>query len=769
MFRNFFTTTLRNLARHKGYSLITILGLAIGLTVFSLLALYVTNELGADQYHANANRLYRVDMNEKFGITSIPLMQYTLDTVEEVEAASRLMPYSGAVKYQENRQQTRLTCVDPDFFRMFDFTALRGDLHDALAEPGGIILLQSFAHRLFGDADPIGKVVQFNDIDFTVRAIAADPVRRSQLFVQSGFIAFENLRAFGEDFDNWMWGNYVTYLMFPEGTDQQRLIDQVEAQYQTLKQEHGDHYPDYFLRPFTPLYFDGTKYDHSNHGNRSTVTIFSAAALLIILIAAINFINLATARAMVRAREIGVRKVVGAQQRNLVHQFLGESIITTLLAGIITIAFLELLYPRFADFFEMNLPLHSWLHAAYFLAGLVVLGLIAGIYPAIYLASSIPVEVLKGAQVRGIKGATFRKVLTVFQFAISIALIAGTLIASSQLHYMRTTDAGYTRDHIVHIRLPRGLEDNKQTLKEQILQVTGVQQASYIYTSPGRVILTWGFTDQDGNDYQYRALPTDPEFIDLYEIELVQGRNFSWETQTDQQHVIVNETFLKEFNVEDPFTFPMWDGHTPIIGVVKDFNFRTLHFDYEPLVLLWSWDNVYSVAIKLDAGNPQPTLDALKSIWQQYDPETDFSYMFFDEQFNAMYRNDIRFGSIFRYCTVLAIIIACLGLFGLAAFVTSQRTREIGIRKVLGAPASSIARMLSVEFIRWVALANCIAWPVSWLVMQKWLSRFAFHTSINPLLLVAAGLIAIGIALVTVLYHSLKAAHANPVQALKYE
>ncbi|MFC1898663.1 ABC transporter permease [Candidatus Cloacimonadota bacterium] len=768
MFKNYFKVALRNLTRQKGFSFINIIGLAIGITVFALIMVYVMAELSADKFHRNADRIYRVERQEKFGITSIPLMTRMMAAIPEIEMGSRLMPYPGYLRRGEEYTLQRYVFVDSSFFDMFNFEAVAGDLATALDDKNSMVIKESYAKELFGDDNPIGQEIIFREETFTITAVLKDLDKITQLQTTDLMGNFLKLQDFGEDFENDWWGNYVTYIMLPEGMEPSYLQEKLDTFNAEMKQIIHESYPEHWFNPFKDLYFELGKYDHSLHGNILTVKMFLAAAILIILIACINFINLSTARALVRSREIGVRKVMGANRINLVLQFLGESILLCIIAGILALVLIEITFPYFASFFDTNARIHQTEYYLIFAGGIFLIGFISGIYPAFYLAASVPVEVLRGEQTKGSKGAAFRKVLTVFQFAISIILVAGTLIVQKQLHYIQNKDWGFDKDQIITFRMPSECWNEKRDVfRQEMLNIAGVKDASYVYTPPGRVILQWGYTDPDGIVYNFRTVPTDPSFIDVFGISILMGENWSWDLD-ENQGVIVNEAFVKMMGWENPLEEVIWED-VPIRGVMQNFIFRTLRFEIEPLLLIYDWDQTYSISLKLDGTDFSGIINQVQEKYNEFDNRDNFDYFFLDDDFENFYRAEIRFGKIFGYFSILAIFVACLGLFGLASFLTAQRTKEIGVRKVLGASVSQIIKILSLDFVKWVIVANVIAWPVCWYIMNNWLQKFSFHTTINIFVFLIAGILALFIALITVIFHTYRAASSNPVDALKYE
>jgi len=768
MFKSYFKLALRNIIRQKGFSFINIAGLAIGITVFALIMIFVTGELSADKFHENLDRIYRVERQEKFGITSIPLMTRIMEAIPDIENGSRLMPFPGYIQRGDEYTFHRFVFVDSSFFDMFTFEAVAGDLSTALDDKNSMVIKESYARELFGDENPIGQEIIFRKESFTITAVLKDLDKITQLQTTDLMGNFLKLRDFGEDFENDWWGNYVTYIMLPEGMQPSYLQEKLDAFNTEMKEIVHESYPEHWFNPFKGLYFELGKYDHSLHGNILTVKMFLAAAILIILIACINFINLAVARAMTRAKEIGVRKVVGASRTNLIAQFLGESVLLCIIAGIISLVLIGIFYTDFTEFFDMNAKIHTISNYLLFAVGIFGIGILSGLYPAFYLAASIPVEVLRAECTKGRKGAAFRKILTVFQFAISIILVAGTLIIQKQLHFIQNRDWGFNKDQIITFRMPSECwNDKRDIFRQEVLNIAGVKKASYVYTPPGRVIMQWGYTDPEGIVYNFRTIPTDPSFLDVFEIPLLLGENWSWDLG-QEQGVIVNEEFVKMMGWENPLEEVIWED-VPIRGVMRSFIFRSLHYEVEPLLLIYDWDQTYSLSLKLDGTDIPNTINLLQEKYNEFDERDNFEYFFLDDDYERFYRNEIRFGQIFGFFSLLAIIVACLGLFGLASFLTMQRTKEIGVRKVLGASASQIIKILSFDFVKWVIVANVIAWPACWFIMDKWLQKFAFRTNIGIVVFLISGLLAVIIALITVIFHTYRAASSNPVKALKYE
>lgn len=769
MLKNYFKIALRNLWQQKVYSAINILGLAVGIAVFILIITFGIYELRADKHYQNFNRIYRIEEPEKFAVSSITMMQQVLENVPEIEAGTRLLPIPGLLKREETNYEISIMAVDTTFFRFFEYEAVRGDPSRALREPNSIILVESFARKLFGKEDPLGKPLEFTQLQLTVRAVVKDPVRRTHISTREAFMAFENLRTLGLNFDDRYFANYDTYFLFPENTDQDFILQKTNDYFKSLQEIHGPSYWLYYLNPLRNVYFESGKYDHSWHGNLLTVKIFLAAAWLIIFIACLNFINLATARAILRSKEVGIRQVVGAQKKNLLTQFLLESVLTCLLAGIIAFILVELFYPLFADFYSINLELHQWSYFLSYLLGLGLLGLLTGLYPALYLSLVNTLNALKGHMSQGRGGALFRKIMMVIQFSISVILISGTFIVRDQLNYIKNMDQGYNKDLIINFRIPREVRRGKREIfREELLRVPGVVKLSYVYYNPGKVILQYGYTDSEGQNFRFRVLPTDPDFVDLYGLDIVAGRNFDWNIKTDSSAYLVNETFVQTLGWDDPVGHELYPG-TTVIGVVKDFIHRSLHFELEPLLIPFDWSQTFHVNALLNTDNLNLTIAEIEKLYRKFEPEMDFTYNFLDEDFDLLYQADIRFGKVFSYFSLLAIFVACLGLFGLVSLMVTNRIQEVGIRKVLGASVKQVVLLLNRDFLLLVLAANIVAWPISWLIMKNWLQNFAFRSPIRLEAFLLSALVTFLLALATISFHTVRAAHVNPAKTLKYE
>ncbi|MCF7913149.1 MAG: ABC transporter permease [Candidatus Cloacimonetes bacterium] len=770
MFKNFLVTVIRNHRRHYGYVLINMFGLAVSITVFTLIMSYVQYEYGADKAHHNYDNIYRVDLNDKYGVTPITLRQEIADRFPDI-VCTRYFPRWATVIYEKKKLESKILFADAEFFELFDYEAVQGDFISVMNEPASAIVTESWAKKMFGEEPAIGKTINYNrEIDLEIKAIMKDPEFRSQLLVREVIAPLHSLKGIIDFEDRWF-SNFVTFLQFPAVVSQLEMKEQIENFFLEQHNEVGEYYPVFFLRKFSELYFDSSKFDYCYHGNHGTVMIFLLAAIFIILIACCNYINLSTARAGLRAREMGIRKVNGSSRELLICQMLVESVLLCIISLIVSLAIVWLIYPVFSDFFKINSSFFTVQRLLLLLGFTIGLGLAAGLYPAFYQTSYQPVDVIKGELRSGKRGVIFRKILIIIQFTISIAMISCTLMVFEQLDYFLAQDLGFDKEQVVTFRQTTEIMDNRDAFRQELLKSAHIEQASYLYLALGRIIISsWFMEDGDSeeNKRHFKIIKTDPEFLGVYGIELKSGRNFKADIESDHEKILVNETFVKEFITGDPLQFMIWND-TEVIGVVEDFAFRPLQHEIEPVALLFNPDETFAVSLRIDPVNAKEAMDYVERVFHKYSPEVDFEYEFQDEVFAEFYDQELRFGKIFGYFAVLAVVIACLGMFGLASFLTMSRTKEIGVRKVLGAGTGSIILLLTREYTKMVLLAGMLAVPIAWLVMTNWLNNFAYRIELSGLNFVIAALGALVIAWLTVSWQTWKAARKNPVESLKYE
>ncbi|MCB0567604.1 MAG: ABC transporter permease [Phaeodactylibacter sp.] len=805
MWRNYLNTAIRNLWKQKYYTLINVLGLALGLACFLFILAYVKDELSYDRYHEKADRIYRADFKghifgQEFDLTEVgdPFGPTVLESYPEVVQQARLRDHgSYLVRYENNSyREDEVVFADSTFFQVFTFPLLKGDPKTALVEPGTVVITPAIAKKYFGDEDPIGKtLVLDNEYNYRVTGIMEEMPKNTHFYYNMllSMPSLEESRG-----NQWVSNNFHTYLVLKEGADPRALEAKFPQIIEThigrqLEQYMGMTIDDFFkagnsaeysLFPLTKIHLHSNKFDElSPNSDIRYVYIFSFIGVFILLLACINFMNLATARSSNRAKEVGLRKVVGARRRQLVGQFLSESVLLSLIALLIAVLLMQLAMPYFNQLSGKELNLWradtGWLWAA--MGGLALLvGLLAGSYPAFFLSAFRPVQVLQGLLSRG-GGGVFRNVLVVFQFTITIALLVGALVINKQLQFIQNKKLGFSKEQVLILNDAYALGNNARPFKEAVLQIPGVKSATfsgYLPTPSYRSSTSYfmGKNPSPENAHILFRFEADPDYISTLGMEMVNGRDFSRDNPSDSSAVILNEAAVKIFNLEDPLGQEISHlGEDPsqaqayrVIGVVRDFHFSSLRDKIEPLVLHCGDSKGY-LAMKVNTGNIQALAAALKREWDTFAPNQPFGYDFMDDDFNTMYDSEVRIGRIVGLFTFLAVFIACLGLLGLAAYTAERRTKEIGIRKVLGAPARDLFLLLAKEFTRWVAIACFIALPVAYLAMQNWLQGFEYRVQVDAGTLLLAALAALLAALATVSYHALRAVRRNPVEALRYE
>ena len=798
MFRNYLRVTLNNLKKHKSFSLINILGLAIGLACVILITSYVFHELSYDKYHEKADRIYRLRSDLKISgehldipKTSPPMAQYLVENYPEVLNAVRFIPISRMPVRYQNRlfSEDHIFFADNSVFDIFTFPFSAGDSETALKTANSAVLTEALAEKYFGSDDPIGKVLNINnEYDFTITGVLKNIPKNSH-FVFDMLCSFETLaQTESGQMRNWLSINYYTYILLQDGSDfkllEQKLPEMIEKNVGgLLKAIKGE--MAVYLQPLTSIHL------HSNlmqelSGNSSIVYIyiFVAIAVFILAIACINFMNLSTARSANRAKEVGLRKVMGANRSAIINQFLGESIFFCLISLVLALVLVELSLPFFKSLSGIDLNIgyleHSWIIPV--LIGLAVMtGVIAGVYPAFFLSSFHPVWVIKGIFKAGAGSIRFRSVLVVFQFFISVFLIIVTIGIFNQLHFMKNKRLGFNKEQIIVISISdESTLDSLQPLKEELKKNDSILSVSASSHIPGQTtyvnpFIPEGFSLQD---MQYMGeLYVDQDFLQTLGIELAEGRNFSPDLQTDTQNsVIINETAAYKFGWKDPIGKTIGDvsasgtiKEKTVIGVVKDFHIESLHKKVIPLYIGYTTHALNVLAVRIKPERISETISFIEKKMDQFDPNRPFDYSFLDDSFDSQYRSEEQLSRVFSYFTILAIFIACLGLLGLASYAAEQKTKEIGIRKVLGASVPDIMILLSTQFAKWILIANFLAWPIAYYSLYKWLQGFAYRINITFAAFILSALISFGIALFTILYQTTRAAAADPIRSLRYE
>lgn len=800
MIKNYLKVAIRNLFRHKGYALINILGLAVGLAASLLIVCYVADELSFDRFHAKGDRICRLkaDWSNKGDSrihqlgTPYVLAKTIRDKYPQAEAVTQVSgPVDDIILRRGGTalKETEVYAADPSFFDVFTFPLLQGDPKTALAEPNTAVLTEALAAKCFGAEDPLDKIVEVRDsgtwLPLRVAGVVRDVPRRSHF----RFSMLVSMRTFyPEPSMDWTSNNYTTYLLLAEGVTRQEM-ERTLARIENLDMSGG--------RPHLPwvwtpeplkrihLYADLATGNQPN-GSIGYVRLFTAIAVLILLISGINFVNLATARSARRAREVGIRKTVGSLRRQILAQFLGESVLLSLAALFVAVVILLAVFPSFRSLTGrvLELPLFRHPLAIPGLVGLAVaVGVLAGLYPAFFLSSFKQAEVLKSSPLSGRRRGpvTLRDGLVVFQFSVSVLLIIGALMIGRQLEFIKNSRLGFDKDNVVVVHNADTLAGGLEAYKNRLLRHPRIRGVALASSIPGRGTPNWGIGVEGvprERPMNMNFLVCDQDFADVLDLETARGRFFSREHTSDAAAVVLNERAAEYFDLPEPIGKKVtvwWSSNRPltVVGVIKDFHFESLHRNVRPMgyVLPAALPNRSPgfLLVKAAPAGTTETLAYLQQAWAEVSGGLPFEFSFMDEKIDALYQNDNRAGRIVTLFSLLAVFVSCLGLFGLAAFVAEQRTKEISVRKILGAPVSGLIWLLTGQFVARVAVAVLIAWPVGYWVMSRWLQSFAFRARLSAGIFIASASAALAIVLVTVSSQVIRAASVNPAETLKYE
>ena len=808
MLRNYLKLALRNLKKNKSFSAINILGLAIGIATCLLITLYVLDELSYDRHNEKADRIYRVNAAINFGgtlqklaVAPDPLAFTMVQDYPQVENAVRFRNYGSSVirKGEQNIKEERIISVDATVFDVFTMPMLEGDPKTALKEPNTVVITQDVAQKYFGTTHAVGQVLRFdNSTDYKVTGVIENGPPNAHF----DFDFFVSMAGSAESRqNNWVSFNFNTYLLLREGVKPETIVkkfNEVNEKYlfpqavdlMGITKESFDKSGSYIQFSLTPLTDIHLRSDQiaelGANSDIQFVYIFSAVALMILVIACVNFMNLSTARSANRAKEVGVRKVLGTQRSHLIHQFLTESVVMSLIAFVLGYAIAWLMLPYFNNLAAKELSLSIAQHPVLLpvlLGCSVIVGLLAGAYPAFYLSSFQPIKVLKGRLGSGFRSTYFRSTMVVFQFSISIALIIGTIVIYRQLDYIQNRKLGFNKEQVLILKDTYVLNEQTEVFRNEALRLPDMVSATVSGHLPvpssrnENLYFPEGVIDPK-NSISMQDWDVDVDYLRTMGMELVKGRAFQPGLVTDSNCILINEAAAQVMGIRDPIgkklgklqdvTDKKSMRYYTIIGVVKNFNYESLRQNIEALCMKLG-RSTGNISFRMKTGDVMGVVRNMESLWKKMAPGQAFSYSFLDEDFNAVYRTEQRMGTIFISFAVLAIFIACLGLFGLATYAAEQRTREIGIRKVLGASVGSIAGMLSRDFLKLVLLAAVIVFPLAWWGMHRWLQDFAFRINISWWIFVFAAAVAVLIALITVSFQAIKAAIANPVKSLRTE
>jgi ABC-type antimicrobial peptide transport system permease subunit len=791
MFKNYFKTAWRNITRNKAFSVINILGLVLGLTCSLLIFLWIKDEFSVDAFHKNGKELYQVYERQTYDgkidasyFTQGLLAQELKKQIPEIQYASAF-DYAAAPGTQNTFEAgdkiNKMTGMfaGADFFSMFSFHLLQGSVKQALSEPSEIAISRKMADNFFGSPEKaIGKTIQFeNKESLQVTAVFENvPVNSS--------LQFDFLRSW-TDFikqNSWVnnWGNTdpQTFIQLRKDTDVAKVEAKIKDFIYNYQPKTKGLLTQLALQPFTQRYlYSNFKDGHIDGGRIEYVHLFSIIAIFILLIACINFMNLATARSSKRAKEVGIRKVVGAKRSSLIGQFIGESVLFTFISIVIALVLTSLLLPTFNNLTgkHLVLPIHQPFFYVIIVSLLLLTGLVAGSYPAFFLSSLNPVRVLKGKLQIGRANTFFRKGLVVIQFALSIIIIIATIVIYEQMKYVQAKNLGYNRENLIYMLIEGNLINKYDVFKQETKSNTAILNISKMEESPTGIehhtnSISWPGKSPNLN-VPFADVVVGYDFVKTMKLNLVAGRDFS-KAFNDSTHFLLNETAVEKIGLKDPIGKTItWGRHDgTIVGVIKDFHFNSLHTPIEPLIIRldenWTWG---TILVRIKAGQTKRALSDLEKICKDINPKFPFTYQFSDLQYAKLYKSEQVVSRLSNYFAFLAIFISCLGLFGLAMFTAEQRNKEIGIRKVLGASSKNIVALLSSNFLKPVFISLVIAFPVAWLVAQKWLQGFAYRIHISWWIFLISGIVAILIALITVSYQAIKAAIANPVKSLRTE
>ena len=789
MFKNLLKIAVRHIRKHFGYSLLNILGLTLGISSALFLIIYVSDEISYDRYHENADRIYRVsskitETDDQFtwNVAQIPFGPQVVQDYPEVQSFVRFINMPRALYKYEDKEfvEENFYYVDSTLFDIFSYKILRGEVRSAIKDPGKIVLTETAAARYFGDDDPVGKTLTTGDNTFEVTGVIGDVPFNSH-FRFDAVAARNNLpKQIGS------WGNFgvFTYLLLPHEVDvgafEAKMQDMYDAHMKTIFGPLEINI-EYIMEPITRIHLYSTNPGEPEPtGSITYVYIFGIIALFLVLIAAMNYMNLATARSSGRAREVGMRKVAGSRRAPLVAQFLSESLILTIISLIISVILLLVLLPKFnllaGKSFDVSI-LYSPVVIISAIGVILIAGIIGGSYPAFFLSRFSPVTVLKGEITQGSAGSLFRKILVIVQFTVSVIMIICTLVVFRQLNYLKTMDQGFNQENVLTLQLNRGMVNKYPVLKQILLENDNIKYVTSTNTPMGegsaKVIFNVE-TDQGMAQRGVNFAVVDHDFIDALGIKMVEGRDFQLDMPSDTLlAVVVNETFANRMGWREPIgkKVDVGDENTlraSVIGMMADYHQTGMYNEIESLMLLYrELGNV--IYVKLSGNNIEQTISFIETKWKEVFPDQPFSYTFLKERFNRQFEADEKRGLIFTLFTILAILIACLGLFGLASYMVEQRTREIGIRKVFGANEGVIIRLISKDFLILVTISIIIAVPVAYYFMSNWLQNYVYRTKIGVLLLILAALLTVVITFITISYKAYQAAIMNPASSIRTE
>ena len=802
MFGIFIKSFLRNTLKNKGIFLINLLGFTLGLCVSLLIFLYIANELRYDKYHEKSERIYRLCVKASIGDTrfeqafsSARVLREMRERFPEIEDAVKTISISDVTTKVDERYyyESLFVMADSSLFSVFTFPLINGNPNTVLVDPNSIALSETSARKYFGSTDCLGEVMEIDvpylgELVYTVTGVFRDMPDHSHFhldYVVSSTTFPDLLNNNG-----WSANNFITYLLLKDGTSynelEEKFVDYVIDQFGG-KEEYGafiaqGNYWDFFLQPLESIHLHSDiNGEWETNGNIKYIYIFSAIALFVLIIACINFVNLSIAKSSLRAREVGVRKVTGSSRKQLVLQFLGESTIITFVAMVFSLIIIKILLPYYNDWLERSISFNLFRDLniiAAVLLGWLVISILTGSYPAFFLSSYDPVRVLKANTVSEHRGVGIRNVLVIIQFAASIFLIIGTIVITREMKLLQEGDLGFDKSNVLVIQTPPSFSDKQQTVRDDLEKYPAVQQISFASSLPGIRFSNIGFGAEGiDKNFTLNVFSADQNYDDVLKLEMSDGRFFSKERLTDSTAVLLNETAVKVIGIENPIGKYIHDHSTPIrytiIGVIKDYHYESKHREMRPMGIFFQGGprggTVRNMAIRFHPGTDTELLSAVNSVWDEHMPGIPLRHSYLREDYDLLYQNEQQTKQVFTLLSFLAILVACLGLFGLASFIAQQRRIEVAIRKVMGASFRQLVILLSRKYVRWLCIAFVIACPLAYYIMVQWLSNFAFKVTIGPLIFIVAGIITLILAMFTVSGITGRTANSNPALVLKNE
>ena len=792
MLKNYLKIGLRNLLKHKKYSLINILGLAIGFTGFILIIIWVQDELSYDMFHKNSDNTYlvlRASNNKVSAVTSKMLGPAVKSEIPEIINETGYSPLPESFKpflqYKEKGFEENLALTDARFFEVFSFKFIEGNPHTALDDPNSIVMTERMAEKYFGNSDAIDKsiILTFLGLKKVMKVTGIlENIPHNTQFQRDFFLPMDFIKSFGANWDAWQNFNVQTFILTQDKIDRSALEKKIlECENRNVGNLNLGT-TGYSILPLNKMHLYSNNIEFfSSTGDIKYVYIFSVVAFIILLIACMNYVNLTNAFSLKRTKEIGIKKVVGAKWKDLVYQFYGETLVITIVAFILSLLLVELLLPSLNNLSGKKLTL-GYTNPEFLITILSIMfitSVISGIYPAIFVTRFRPLQILKGKFQNRSDGLNLQKGLVIFQFALSIAIITCTFIVINQLNFIRNADLGYDKENIIGIRVTGNIFSKYDAFKSKLLSDSDILSISRSEPMDEKSLGSTEGVNWEGKEKRFSTwlLHVDPDFAKTYRIKMKEGRFYSDQYPSDETSAyVINETAEKEMGFQSVLgkELKVWGRKGKIIGVTKDFNFSSLHSLIEPVILRIpnsNEENIYyrELSVRVNPHSVGQSLEYIQETWRDFYPDQPFSFYFVDESQNANYFAEQRMSNIFKYFSILAIFIACIGLYGLTAFMIERKTKDIGIHKVLGANVAKIVFMLSKKYLLWIIISNAVAFPVTYYFMNKWLEDFAYRIEISWWIFVLSGGIALLIAILTVGFQAIKAATANPVESLRYE